>query len=50
MSQDNLKKIKSTQSDTVYFVNKNRKTERKLDLKKYDPVVRKHVQFKETKK
>lgn len=51
MSQDHLAKIKSTKSAHTYFTRKNRKkVERKLELKKYDPVVRKHVVYKEVKK
>jgi large subunit ribosomal protein L33 len=46
-----LIKLVST-ADTGYFYvakkNPRTKTE-KLELKKYDPVVRKHVPFKETK-
>ncbi len=44
-------KLEST-AGTGYFYTtvKNRMTmPRKLELKKYDPVVRKHVVFKETK-
>lgn len=51
MSQDHLVKIKSTKSGTVYFTRKNKKkVERKLELKKYDPVTRKREVFKEIKK
>jgi large subunit ribosomal protein L33 len=51
MSQDRLIKLKSTKSDYVYFSRKNRKTtERKLEVKKYDPTLRQHVTFKEAKK
>ena len=46
-----LVKLEST-ADTAYFYvtkkNSRTKTE-KLQLKKYDPVARKHVVFKETK-
>lgn len=44
-------KLLST-ADTGYFyvAKKNpRKKPEKLELKKYDPVIRKHVMFKETK-
>jgi len=51
MSQDNLAKIKSSESTHMYWTRKNRKgVERKLELKKYDPIVRKHVIYKEVKK
>lgn len=51
MSQDHLAKIKSTESPHVYHTRKNRKkVERKLEFKKYDPVVKKHVMYKEIKK
>ena len=51
MSQVNLIKLKSTKSDYVYWTRKNRKkVERKIDVKKYDPTLRKHVPFKEAKK
>lgn len=46
-----LVKLEST-ADTGYFyvVKKNpRKTTNKLEFKKYDPKVRKHVVFRETK-
>lgn len=46
-----LIKLQST-ADTGYFyvAKKNaRKQTQKLELKKYDPVARKHVLFKETK-
>ena len=43
--------MKSSKSDYVYFTRKNRKkVERKIELKKFDPKVRKHVTFKEVKK
>jgi len=44
-------KLLST-ADTGYFyvTKKNSRTQtEKLSMKKYDPVVRKHVEFKETK-
>lgn len=43
-------KLVSSASPHVYFVEKNRNnTKNRLELKKYDPVVRKHVKYKETK-
>lgn len=43
-------KLKSTASAFTYSKKKNkRNTTEKLEIKKYDPVVRKHVLFKEVK-
>ena len=43
-------KLKSTESPYTYSVKKNKQnTTERLELKKYDPVVRKHVAYKETK-
>lgn len=51
MSQDKLVKIQNKETKTVYFTRKNKKTVvKKLDLKKYDKKLRKHVSFKEIKK
>lgn len=51
MSQDFLIKLKSTKSDYTYHTRKNKKQNpEKLERKKYDPIVRKHVVFKEAKK
>ncbi|MFZ1987987.1 MAG: 50S ribosomal protein L33 [Minisyncoccia bacterium] len=51
MSQDQLIRLKSTKSDYVYFTRKNRKkVERKIELLKFDPTLRKRVIFKEAKK
>jgi len=51
MSQDHLTKMKSSESTHMYWTRKNKKgVERKLELKKYDPIVRKHVIFNEVKK
>lgn len=53
MSQDNLIKLKSSASGRVIWTRKNRKklaNAPKLELKKYDPVVRKRVVHKEVKK
>ncbi|HEX7651116.1 MAG TPA: 50S ribosomal protein L33 [Candidatus Paceibacterota bacterium] len=51
MSQDQLIKLKSTKSDYVYFTRKNKKkVERKIELTKFDPTLRKRVVFKEAKK
>lgn len=43
-------KVKSTASPHVYSIKKNkRNTPGKMEIKKYDPVVRKHVIYKESK-
>ena len=43
-------KLKSTESPYTYHVSKNKQnTTERLELKKYDPVVRKHVLYKEKK-
>jgi large subunit ribosomal protein L33 len=43
-------KLKSAESPYMYSVKKNKlNTTERLQLKKYDPVVRKHVLFKETR-
>ncbi|MCK6450505.1 MAG: 50S ribosomal protein L33 [Alphaproteobacteria bacterium] len=46
-----LIKLNSTADTGFYYVTKKnpRKTTEKLELKKYDPVARKHVVFKEGK-
>jgi ribosomal protein L33 len=50
MSQDRLQKIRSA-SGTILFTRKNKKkVERKLEMKKYDPITRKREIFKEVKK
>lgn len=51
MSQDRLLRLKSTKSNHVIWTRKNRKTtERKIELQKFDPTLRKRVTFKESKK
>lgn len=51
MSQERLLKLKSTKSKHVIWTRKNKKTtQRKIELVKFDPVIRKRVAFKETKK
>jgi len=45
-------KIKMQSTETAYFytTDKNKKTKpAKLEMKKYDPIARKHVLFKEEK-
>jgi large subunit ribosomal protein L33 len=49
-SKRGLIKLKSSESDTYYYSQKNSlNTTERIELKKYDPVLRKHVPFKETK-
>lgn len=41
-------KLRSTESDYRYYTTKNKKNSTgRMELKKYDPVIRKHVTFKE---
>jgi large subunit ribosomal protein L33 len=43
-------KLKSTESGHMYITTKNRRTTTaRLELKKYDPLVRRHVIYRETK-
>lgn len=43
-------KLKSSKSTHYYYSFKNKtKTPDRITLKKYDPIVREHVEFKETK-
>lgn len=56
MSQDHLIKLVSVGDKTgagkghTYYSRKNRKSvERKLEFKKYNPVIRKHTIYKEKK-
>jgi large subunit ribosomal protein L33 len=51
MSQDQLIKLVNKSTGQVYYTRKNKKkVERKIELKKYDKVLKKHVSFKEAKK
>ncbi len=55
MSQDHLVKLKSTKSKHVIWTRRSKKSKgaqnkEKLELKKFDPVVKKHVTFKQSKK
>ena len=51
MSQDRLIRLKSTKSKHVIWTRKNKKgVERKIELMKFDPTLRKRVPFKEAKK
>jgi len=43
-------KLKSTESTSVYWTTKNKRTStERIELKKYDKKLRKHVIFKEAK-
>ena len=43
-----LIKMRSTESSHMYLTEKNRRNDSgRLELKKYDPVLRKHVDFRE---
>ncbi len=45
-----LIKMKSTKSGHMYYTEKNRRNDpQRLELRRYDPVVRKHVIYRETK-
>ena len=49
-ARDKIRMISSAGTGHFYTTVKNRQnTPNKLELKKYDPVVRKHVLYKETK-
>jgi len=50
MSQDNLIKLRNKETGEVYWSRKNRKSERKIELKKYSPKLKKRILFKESKK
>ncbi len=48
--RDNIRLVSSAGTGFTYYTKKNKRTmQGKLELKKYDPVVRKHVPFKEAK-
>ena len=43
-------KLRSTESGHMYLTSKNRRNDpQRLELKKYDPFVRRHVIYRETK-
>lgn len=45
-----LIKMRSTESSHMYLTEKNRRNDTgRLELKKFDPVVRRHVIYRETK-
>ncbi len=48
--REKIKLLSTAETGFYYTTTKNRKnTPDKLEFKKYDPVARKHVEFKETK-
>lgn len=48
--RDKIRMVSSAGTGHFYTTNKNkRNTPSKLEFKKYDPVVRKHVMYKEAK-
>ena len=48
--RDNIRLVSSAGTGFTYYTKKNKRTQQnKLEFKKYDPVVRKHVVFKEAK-
>lgn len=50
MMRDKIKLISTAGTGHFYTTNKNKRTTpNKLEMKKYDPVVRKHVMYKEGK-
>jgi len=45
-----LIKMRSTESSHMYLTQKNRRNDTvRLELKKYDPILRKHVVYRESK-
>lgn len=49
-AREKIKLVSSAGTGHYYTTTKNRRTTpEKLELKKYDPVVRKHVAYKESK-
>ena len=48
--RDNIRLVSSAGTGFIYYTTKNkRNTTERLELKKYDPVVRRHVNYKEEK-
>jgi large subunit ribosomal protein L33 len=49
-ARDKIRMVSSAGTGHFYTTDKNKKnTPSKLEMKKYDPVVRKHVMYKEAK-
>jgi large subunit ribosomal protein L33 len=45
-----LVKLRSTESGHIYYTEKNKRNDtNRLEMRKYDPIVRKHVLYRETK-
>jgi large subunit ribosomal protein L33 len=45
-----LIKLRSSESSHIYYTEKNRRNNpSRLELRKYDPILRRHVIFKETR-
>jgi large subunit ribosomal protein L33 len=45
-----LVKMRSSESGHIYYTEKSRRNDpNRLELRKYDPVIRKHVVYRETK-
>lgn len=45
-----LIKLRSTESHHIYYTQKNRRNDTgRMELRKYDPVLRRHVVYRETK-
>lgn len=43
-------KLRSSESGHMYYTQKNRRNDtQRIELKKYDPLVRRHVIYRETK-
>jgi len=50
LMRDNIRLVSTAGTGFTYYTTKNKRTQQgKLELKKYDPKVRKHVMFKEAK-
>lgn len=48
--RDNIRLVSTAGTGFIYYTTKNKRTTTaKLAFKKYDPVARKHVEFKEAK-
>lgn len=48
--RDNIRLVSTAGTGFAYYTTKNKRTQTsKLELKKYDPVARQHVVFKEAK-
>ena len=55
MSQDHLVKMQSTESKHIYWTRRKKNSQGaqnkdKMEFKKFDPTIKKHVAYKQTKK